>query len=52
MAAAISAFLGEVIDSAVILFIVILNAVVGVIQQKKAENLLNALKELSAPWQR
>ena len=48
-AAAISAFLGEVIDSAVILFIVILNAVIGVIQQKKAEKSLNALKELSAP---
>ena len=37
------------IDSAVILFIVILNAVIGVIQQKKAEKSLNALKELSAP---
>ena len=48
-AAAISACLGEVVDSIVILFIVVLNAVIGVIQQKKAEKSLNALKELSAP---
>ena len=37
VAAAISAGLGEWIDSIVILFIVVLNAVIGVIQQKKAE---------------
>ena len=48
-AAAISAFLGEVIDSAVILFIVILNAVIGVVQQKKAETAAQLLTSTDLP---
>ena len=49
IAAAISGVMGEVIDACVILFIVLLNAVIGVAQQKKAEQSLAALKSMSTP---
>lgn len=49
VAALISGLLGEVIDACVILVIVLLNAIIGVAQQKKAESSLAALKEMSAP---
>jgi Ca2+-transporting ATPase len=49
VAAAISGFLGEVTDSIVILLIVVLNAVLGVIQEDKAEESLAALKKMAAP---
>jgi len=48
-AAAISIALGEWIDSLIILAVVILNAVVGTIQEGKAEKALEALKKLSSP---
>ena len=48
-AAVISFGLGEVVDSLAIMFIVILNAVVGVIQESKAEQALEALQKMSAP---
>ncbi len=48
-AALISLALGEVIDSIAIMIIVALNAVVGVIQESKAEQALAALKRMSAP---
>lgn len=51
-AAAISAFLGEGEDTVVILLIVVLNAVLGVFQENRAENSLAALKQLSAPQAR
>lgn len=49
IAAIISGFLGEWLDSIVILFIVSLNAFLGVFQEFKAEKSLAALKAMSSP---
>lgn len=49
IAAVISGFLGEISDSIVIMIVVVLNAVLGVIQEDKAEKSLAALKKLSSP---
>lgn len=48
-AAIISGALGEWEDSVVILIIVVLNAVIGVIQENKAEHALKALKDMTKP---
>ncbi len=40
----------ELIDSGVILFIVVINAIIGVVQQNKAENALEALKNMNKPY--
>lgn len=48
-AAALSIFLGEWAEAMVIFTIVVLDAVIGVVQENKAVNALNALKEMSAP---
>ena len=48
-AAVISLFLGETGDAIVILLVVVLNTVLGVVQELKAEKALAALAELAAP---
>jgi P-type Ca2+ transporter type 2C len=45
----LSAFLGEYLDAVAILLIVIMNGILGFIQERKAERSLEALRELSAP---
>ncbi|NLC76512.1 MAG: calcium-translocating P-type ATPase, SERCA-type [Clostridia bacterium] len=47
IAAIVSGALGEWIDSIVILIIVVLNAILGVFQENKAEQALKALKEMT-----
>jgi Ca2+-transporting ATPase len=49
IAALVSLALGEYVDSVAIVVIVILNAVVGVVQESKAEQALAALQKMAAP---
>ncbi len=49
VASVISAFLGDYIEAAAIMAIVVLNTALGVIQERRAEQALAALKKLAAP---
>ncbi len=49
IAASISMLLGEYSDTLIILSVILVNALVGVIQEGKAQRALHALKELSSP---
>ncbi|HET6559326.1 MAG TPA: cation-translocating P-type ATPase [Prolixibacteraceae bacterium] len=45
----ITIFLGEYIDAVIIMLVIILNAVLGVIQEVKAGNAIEALQKMSSP---
>ncbi len=49
VAAAVSIFLGEISDAAIIGVVVLLNAAVGVLQEGKAKRALESLKKLTSP---
>jgi|LSQX01.2.fsa_nt_gb Ca2+-transporting ATPase len=51
-AAAISAALGETIDALIIFAVVLINAVLGAIQENQAEKALDALKKMTAVYAR
>ncbi|MFC4403070.1 cation-translocating P-type ATPase [Gracilibacillus xinjiangensis] len=49
IAAIVQLVLGEVIESTIIFLVILLNAVISVVQTKKAESSLDALRDMSAP---
>ena len=49
VAAVVSAFLGDWVEAAAIMTIVLLNAVLGVVQERRAEEALAALQKMASP---
>ena len=49
IAAVVQIILGEIMESIIIFAVLIINAIISVVQTKKAESSLDALRQLSAP---
>ncbi len=49
IASAVQIVLGHVVEAGIIIFVLILNAVISVVQTRKAESSIEALRQMSAP---